>query len=306
MNLLHAQWLETFTTLAETGHFTRTAAKLAMTQPGVSQHLRKLEVQVGQPLISRHGKTFTLTPAGEAVLSVGQARRAEEKALFHAIQSDDPAVGEIGVACSGSFAMLLYPQLFPLMRSSPELTIHLEAAPQDKVVSGVVEGRFDLGVADHKPDHPRLDARHLGQEELCLVLPADNATSPTELHDLDDLGFVAHPDGFAYADELFSLNFPETFKGADHLRLRTFVNQMSQIPAPVSNGIGYTILPRSGVDAFAEKDSLRIAELPARCHRDLWIVYRRGRVLPARVVRIMDSIHATASELGWLHKMSRE
>ena len=184
------------------------------------------------------------------------------------------------------------------MRSSPELTVHLEAAPQDKVVAGVVEGRFDLGIADHKPDHPRLDARHLWQEELCLVLPADNATSPTDLQDLDDLGFVAHPDGFAYADELFSLNFPETFKGADHLRLRTFVNQISQIPAPVSNGIGYTILPRSGVAAFAEKGSLRIAELPARCHRDLWIVYRRGRVLPARVIRIMDSIHATASDLG--------
>lgn len=298
MNLLNAQWLETFTTLAETGHFTRTAAKLAMTQPGVSQHLRKLEGQVGQPLISRHGKTFTLTPAGEAVLSVGQSRRAEEKALLHAIQSDDPTVGEVGVACSGSFAMLLYPHLFSLMRSSPDLTVHLEAAPQDKVVAGVVEGRFDLGIADQKPDHPRLDARHLGQEELCLVLPADNATSPTDLQALDDLGFVAHPDGFTYADELFSLNFSETFKGAERLRVRTFINQISQIPAPVASGIGYTLLPRSGVEAFADKDSIRIVELPMRCHHDLWIVFRRGRVRPARVIRIIDAIHTTASGFG--------
>ena len=298
--MLNAQWLETFTTLAETGHFTRTAVQLGMTQPGVSQHLRKLEGQLGQPLISRHGKTFILTPAGEAALSLGQARRRDEKALFDAMLTDDPAVGEVGIACSGSFAMLLYPHLFSLMQSSPELTVHLEAAPQEKVISGVLEGRFDLGIANHRPDHFRLDARHLGREELCLVLPSHNATLPTEMQALNDLGFVAHPDGFAYADELFSLNFPDSFTGSEQLRVRTFVNQISQIPAPVARGIGYTLLPRSGVDAFEDKDRIRVVALPKRCHHDLWIMVRRHREIPARVARIMDAIHAIASELGRL------
>jgi len=54
--VLNASWLETFTTLCDIGHFTRTADRLAMTQPGVSQHIRKLEQQVGQPLILREGK----------------------------------------------------------------------------------------------------------------------------------------------------------------------------------------------------------------------------------------------------------
>ena len=64
--MLNATWLETFVTLTEIGHFTRAAEKLNMTQPGVSQHLRKLEEQVGQSLIAQEGKSFTLTPAGEA------------------------------------------------------------------------------------------------------------------------------------------------------------------------------------------------------------------------------------------------
>ena len=66
----------------------------------------------------------------------------------------------------------------------------------------------------------------------------------------------------------------------------------------MARGIGYTLLPKSGVDAFAEKDNLRIVELPTRCHHDLWIVFRRGRVLPARVSRIMDAINTIASNLG--------
>ena len=295
--MLNAQWLNTFTLLIETGHFTRAADRLGMTQPGVSQHLRKLEDQVGQSLISRHGKSFHATPAGEAVLAVGRARRVEEKRLFEAILSDDPAVGEVVIASSGSFAMLLYPHLFSLMQASPHLTIHLEATPQDALLAGVLKGQFDLGIADHKPAHPRLDAMHLGQEELCLVVPAKCAAPHIDFETLQGLGFVAHPDGLAYADELFSLNFPDTFKGPDHLRIRTFVNQISQIPSPVANGIGYTLLPRSGVNAYPEKHKIRVAKLRKARHHELWMVFKRNRILPARVKTIAELVKSIAMDL---------
>lgn len=296
--MLNAQWLETFTVLCEIGHFTKAAKRLNMTQPGVSQHLRKLEEQVGQPLVSRQGKSFSPTPAGEAVLALGRARRLEEQNLQETILRDDPAVGEIVIASSGSFAMLLYPHMFSLMQACPELTIRLEATPQDSLLTGVLGGRFDLGIADHKPHHPRLDAEHLGQEELCLVLPHDWVPKSISLDALEELGFVAHPDGFTYADELFSMNFPDAFRGSDHLRVRSFVNQISQIPSPVAHGIGYTLLPQSGVDAFTDRDKLRIAPLPHRCQHDLWMIFRRGRTLPARTLRIVELIHSISARLG--------
>ncbi|SHL03008.1 DNA-binding transcriptional regulator, LysR family [Roseovarius marisflavi] len=295
--MLNAQWLETFTVLCDIGHFTRAANRLGMTQPGVSQHLRKLEDQVGQALISRQGKRFSVTPAGEAVLALGRARRIEEKALQETILRDDPAVGRVVVGCSGSFAMVLYSHLFAAMRASPDLTIHLEATPQDSVLSGVLEGRFDIGIVDHKPRQPRLDAQYLGKEELCLVLPPDAVTSPISFEALEGLGFVAHPDGFTYAEELFSLNFPDQFKGAQHLRIRTFVNQISQIPAPVAHGIGYTLLPRSGVISYPGKDKLCVLRLPKSHHHDLWMIFQRGRALPARVARISDMIKSITSDL---------
>lgn len=294
--MLNAQWLETFTVLCETGHFTRTAERLAITQPGVSQHLRKLEDQVGQALISRQGKSFCPTPAGEAVLALGRARRAEERELRKAIQSDDPDVGTVAIACSGSFAMLLYPHLLALMQTAPRLNIRLEAMPQESVVQGVWDGRFDLGVADHAPRNSRLDAVPLGREELCLVLPAA-AAGLGGFAALEALGFIAHPDGYAYADELFSLNFPDEFRGSDRLRLRGFVNQIAQIPAPVAQGIGYTVLPRSGVNAYPDRHNLRVAELPIGCHHELRTIFRRGRVLPERARRVSALIQTVAATL---------
>ncbi|WP_340692984.1 LysR family transcriptional regulator [Hyphomonas sp.] len=296
--MLNASWLETFTVLCETGHFTHTAERLSMTQPGVSQHLRKLEHQVGQSLIAQQGKSFSLTPAGEAVLAIGRARREEERRLRELIEADDPKAGRASIACSGSFAMLLYPRMLAMMQDAPELAVHLEAAPQAAVLAGVLEGRFDLGVIGQDPAHPRLDAEYLGKEELCLVLPAGTQTEMVTFDQLETRGFVAHPDGYSYADELFSLNFTGSFSGADRLRVRTYVNQISQIPAPVAQGIGYTLLPRSGVDAYSGKADLAIASLAKRKYHELWLVFRRGRPLSARLERLAELTRDVVKELA--------
>ncbi|WP_146590797.1 LysR family transcriptional regulator [Puniceibacterium confluentis] len=295
--MLNATWLETFTTLCETEHFTQAAERLNMTQPGVSQHLRKLEQQVGHGLISQHGKSFSLTPAGEVVFELGLSRRAEEKRLRDAIEADDRNAGPVHIACSGSFAMLLYPTLLPWMRAAPELSVHLEAAPQAEILAGLLEGRFDLGVLGADPDHARLEAKNLGREELCLVLPADAADTPMSFADLEARGFISHPDGYSYADDLLRLNFPDDYLGADRLSVRGSVNQIGQIPAPVAKGIGYTLLPRSGVEAFADKASLSVFQLPKRRWHELWLVVRRGRCLSARARYARDLVEEAADLL---------
>ena len=295
--MLNATWLETFTTLCETGHFTRTAERLNMTQPGVSQHLRKLEAQLGQPLIRRDGKSFTLTPAGELLFETGLARRREERALRARIETDDPDRGTVHIACSGSFALMLHPLLLDWMAGAPDLAVHLEAAPQATIRAGLLDGRFDLGVLSDDPDHARLEARHLGREELCLLLPADGPHRISRFADLDARGFIAHPDGFAYADDLLRLNFPDEYPGADRLRLRGYVNQIGQIPAAVARGVGYTLLPRGGVETFPGREALYLLNLPERRWHGLWLAQRRGRVLSARLRKSAALIERAASRL---------
>ncbi|MBB3992795.1 DNA-binding transcriptional LysR family regulator [Sulfitobacter undariae] len=295
--MLNATWLETFTTLCQIGHFTKTADRLGMTQPGVSQHLRKLETQVGKPLILQEGKSFTLTSAGSAVLEVGKARRTQERALRESIEVDDPNVGDVRIGCSGSMALWTYPHLLAHMKHAPDLCIHLTAAPQASIVAGVLKDALDLGIISEKSDHPRLHATPLAREELCLVLPARFDATNLSLDRLNTLGFVAHPDGFSYADDLLSLNFGDTYKGADFLRVRTFINQIGQIPAPVAEGLGYTILPKSGVDAFARQQDLAIVPLPKRRFHDLWLIARQRRSSFARIAALKDLLERTTQSL---------
>lgn len=87
--------------------------------------MRKLEQQLGKALITRQGKSFSLTPAGEAVFALGLSRRREEAALRDSIETDSRDAGVLRIACSGSFAMLLYPALLPWMQRAPALSVHL-------------------------------------------------------------------------------------------------------------------------------------------------------------------------------------
>lgn len=295
--MLNAQWLETFTALSETGSMTRTAAALNMTQPGVSQHVKKLEAQLGTPLLRRDGRSFTLTPAGERVRALGLARRAEEARLRAGIGADDPDRGRISVACPGGFAMMLYPRLLRHAATRPALDLVVEAAPQTTILDGVAEGRFDYGLLHHAPDHRRVTGTRIGSEELCLLYPADADPGQPSLADLEQRGLIAHPDAALLADLLLAPNYPEDYPGGDRLRQRGRINQLGQIPMPVSVGIGYTVLPRSGLAGFAHRERLRIIPLPHRVRQDLWLISRRGRQMPARLDAAERIIRATAAAL---------
>lgn len=65
--------LRSFVTIIEEGSFTAAANRLHLTQPAISGHLRRLESQLGKPLLQRTTRSFQLTPDGESLLSYARA-----------------------------------------------------------------------------------------------------------------------------------------------------------------------------------------------------------------------------------------
>ena len=59
--------LQTLAAVAERGSFSGAAESLGVSQPAVSQQMRALEREVGEPLIDRGGRRARLTPRGEVV-----------------------------------------------------------------------------------------------------------------------------------------------------------------------------------------------------------------------------------------------
>ena len=294
---LNSQWLKSFTVLCEEAHFTRAAERLNMTQPGMSQHIAKLEQQLGKSLIEREMPGFVLTDAGEKTLALARARWRQERQFLDSLEDENEDRGVVSVACSGSFAMLLYPSLIAWMAEALEISALMTAAPEESIVSGVLAGSFDLGIVGDAPRSPRLETEHLGPEPLDLILPLEWEGRLPEFEDLQALGLVQHPDAALYADAVLAANFASEYRGAERLRVRSFVNQIGQIPAPVTQGLAYSILPRSGVLAYPERKKLSIASFPRPSILQLHLIALKRTNRSPRVEKLVRLIREEVGKL---------
>ena len=79
--------------------FTRAAEKLFVTQPTISKMIRNIEEELGQPLLNREGRRFTLTDSGQVLFNRAQTILAEmqqleaELADLQSLQSGRLALG---------------------------------------------------------------------------------------------------------------------------------------------------------------------------------------------------------------------
>src|SRR4030081_3590620 len=67
--MLDLDLLRSFVSVVDSGGFTRAGERVHRTQSTVSQQIKRLEEDVGQPLLIRNGKDVTPTEAGERLLS---------------------------------------------------------------------------------------------------------------------------------------------------------------------------------------------------------------------------------------------
>ncbi|MFB2649192.1 LysR family transcriptional regulator [Shewanella mangrovisoli] len=308
--MLNQQWLQTFVTLIEVGHFTLTAKKLFMTQPGVSQHIKKLEEQVGVSLILRQGKCFELTEAGSILYQHAREYRQTETELLARLQTDDRYIGECRFGCSGAIASLLYPHFLERQIQYPGLNVMLEAAPNQRIVSGILNNQLDVGIVTKRTDEAELSYQAIGYAELALVLPSQYQSMPLDKERLEHIGFIDHPDGQYYLQQVLRANFGEAeatlnARGskrhasgiAQQIPRRGYVNQLNQILLPVAKGIGFTVLPLTTVNAFIPRESLWAVELEQKVQESLYLVHKNTRPLPSRFEAFIDlAIRLIANE----------
>jgi DNA-binding transcriptional LysR family regulator len=282
--MLNPNWLNTFVTLIDTGHFTKTAEKLFMTQPGVSQHIRKLEHAFGLSLIRRDKKSFELTEQGRLVYQYAEQLAKSEHELLEKLTFDDPFAGHYSIACSGALALILYPLLLDLQSQHSKLIVQLKAAPNHQILTEIQQGIIDIGIVTHIPNHSLFDVQEIGREQLCLVFPADVETDRYDGNLLTQLGLITHPDAEYYLTLYFAQSQESNFSNLNisEIPVSGDVNQISQILQPVARGLGFTVLPKSAIDSFHDSQHLKIFKPQKPVMESLYMVKKRNRVLPAR------------------------
>lgn len=139
--------LKSFHAVAELLHFRRAAQRVGVTQPALSQHIAKLEAELGVPLFDRDRRVVKLTNAGQTL-------RDETEGPLQQIETALESTKRVGGLREKTLKVgqlqyishvFLPPAIQSLKRARPDVLVELVEVPSNEIESAVREGRVDIG-----------------------------------------------------------------------------------------------------------------------------------------------------------------
>jgi DNA-binding transcriptional LysR family regulator len=149
--------LHVFATVAEEGSFSRSATRLHLAQPSISDKVARLERQLGTALFVRNNRGVQLTGAGRRLLPYAQRCISLCEDAIRAVKANDAEVA-FRILMHSSFAPTIMPFLMDVLAEFP-LELSNNDAHSEHVVEAVADGAADIGftIAVPHPHNVRLE-----------------------------------------------------------------------------------------------------------------------------------------------------
>jgi DNA-binding transcriptional LysR family regulator len=238
--------LEYFVVLTAEGTFSAAAARLQISQPALSQQIRRLEQEVGAQLIDRSVTPFELTPAGLQLLAHSRKLLVEVERIGALLT--DARKGRVGRIRVGIVPSLLYGDIPGAIREfcrrHPQLEIRLARQSTAELIESVRIGQTDVGFLFTRPSLG-LSYSELYRDPYVAVLPAVHPLATREslrlieLRDEEIMMFPRHgaPDAHdALIAACVEAGFSPQHTMSDGT---TFTDQVGF----VASGLGVSLLP---------------------------------------------------------------
>jgi len=292
--MINEAFLRTFVELAHEKHFTKTARKLHMTQPGVSQHLKRLEAFFEVTLIDRKSGELHLTEAGRTLLEFCKELESKQLELKEKLVQDNAFKGHVRMSSPGSWGLLIFDVMMDCATRYPDLRLDLLASPSAEIPRRVLADEIDVGYATVASPDPRLKCTPYVNEELHLVVP--KSFRGKSYQDLKQLGLIWHPDVPYLLERVCEKNFSE-YRSVEDFKVRCSINQMNRILDPIEQGLGFSILPKLSVKYYGQGRNVKIYPLKNRVFEQLYRIVQKRRKLPARVLLVEEAIQKKMDSL---------
>lgn len=257
--------LEYFVAVAELGHFGKAAERCFCSQPTLSGQLKRLEEELGTPLLERFPGGIRLTALGEQCLSAARealanARRIEE--LGRAAK--DPSGGPLTLAAIPTIGPWLWPRALPRLREAfPSLQPLLREEQTRVLLASLRDGRIDLGVLALPSETSGLEVLELWDEPFVLAVPESHALTadgPVPLTVLADLDLLLLEEGHCLREQALEV----CQRGGGRERDGFRATSLETLREMVRAGLGCTLLPDCAAQPVEGVRLLRFQDPPVR------------------------------------------
>jgi LysR family hydrogen peroxide-inducible transcriptional activator len=273
---LELQQLRYFRAVASTGNFTRAAEQQRISQPSLSEQIRKLEDELGVRLFERLGRSVRLTSFGEALLaeaSVILQHVSGAEAAIAALQ--DGARGKVRVgAIPTILPFFLAPRLAQFRDRHPEIEIALTEDLTRGLVERLQSGDLDVALAALPVKNPEIICSELFRERLALAVGRNHrlAKAPAvDLADVRDERMLLLKEGHCFRQDVLTV----CTRARVELHSIFESDQFASIFPLVSSGFGVTLVPEM---AIPHARDCKIVPLERPAFRRIGYLQARRRV----------------------------
>src|SRR5258708_15242720 len=272
--------LEVFLAVARERGFSRAADKLFRTQSAVSQAVRKLELEIGEPLFDRSSRDGLLTDAGRVLQEYAERLlNLRENAREALAELRELQKGKLVVAANEFTALYLLRVLAEFQRLHPAIRIVVQRSLGSQIPDDILRHNCEFGVLTYDPQNSELASAIVYSDELLFVLPPQHPLARESRVSIRQLGaesFVAHIVSSPYREKVIQ----EFNKHKTPLHMAVEVPTLQAIKRFVAMGNGVAFLPEISVeDEIARGELVRIPVQELLVHRKLRLIYRKSATL---------------------------
>jgi DNA-binding transcriptional LysR family regulator len=245
MELRHLRY---FLAVAEELHFGRAAARLHISQPPLSQQIRRLEKELQAPLFHRTKRHVELTNAGRVFLGDARALVAQaEQAAGNAQRASRGEIGQLLVGCDLWADFLNGARIIRLFaRRHPDVEVELRDLTATEQMAALEAGRIHVGILRPPVHSKALMSERLLSESLVVAFPRGHKFKNygrVSWRALDDEPYVLFSGRRAPAFE--ALVARACHDAGLTLRVKYEVEHPQTILAIVEAGLGISLVPAS-------------------------------------------------------------
>ncbi len=240
-----------FVAVADELHFTKAAYRLHMSQPPLSQLIRRLEESLGFKLFERTKRKVVLTNAGQILLqeSRGILARVDLAVERAARAARGGGGGHLKVAFIPwvDFTSKFSDVFSKFSENYPDVTIDFYSMQAAAASVALIEGRVDVAILSMPPlISSSLNGQLLLSDHVVVALPEDHILAKMELVPLKLLEHEAHivvaPDRIgSFYEAVVTLCQQSGFT----LKPRHTIDHPQTTLALVSAGVGVSLVPSS-------------------------------------------------------------
>jgi DNA-binding transcriptional LysR family regulator len=271
--------LRTIVAVARHRSLTKAADELFLTQPAVSQQIRRLEEELGVDVFHRTSRRVELTPEGRVILSYAERVLDEVEGLHSELEDITGLLtGEIrigGVYPTGPYD--LFSMLAEFRAAHPGVAIHMVEDTQDDTLDALRADDLECAFIAHDPDAlgDEFVASLLWTDELVVALPPGHPLAAEPGVGFDQL---ASEDLIAYRENSAIRRRLERKMADRGLEPRNafICTEMAAVRALASRGLGVAVMPRSVAEQAGPPIELR-PFAPERLTWPVALVWRTAR-----------------------------